>query len=121
MLRRGDYVGEGIDLPFGLRGAAFTAVEVSTASPLNAQFYAHAKKRGWDHKLASKVCDEPSSPAEWAGCANTCASVHAGKAVDAVSTARHLGGCESLKCNKQQRSNQIFCLLYTRRHPIGTV
>ena len=78
MLHRGDYVGKGVDLPFGLRGAAFTAVEVSTAAPLNAQFYAHATQRGWEHKLVSKVCDEPSSPTEWASCAKTCESVHAG-------------------------------------------
>jgi hypothetical protein len=75
----GDYIGKGIDLPFGLRGAAFTAVEVTTASPINAEFYAHAKQGGWEHKLASKVCDEPSSPGEWAGCAKTCESVHAGE------------------------------------------
>ena len=74
--RWSDYIGGGVDLPFGLKGAAFTAIEVSTAQPINAEFYAFAKKGGWAHKLASKVCDEPSSPGEWAGCASTCASVH---------------------------------------------
>ena len=87
--RRGDYVDKGVDLPFGLRGAAFTAVEVSTASPLNAQFYTHAAQQGWEHKLASKVCDEPSSPAEWAGCAKTCESVHAGKCSERMASAVH--------------------------------
>ena len=76
--RWGGYVGDGIDLPFGLKGAAFTAIEVPTNSPVSAEFYAHAKKGGWADKLASKVCDEPSDAAEWEGCASTCAKVHNG-------------------------------------------
>eukprot|EP01043_Picozoa_sp_COSAG02_P040076 COSAG02_NODE_3214_length_7162_cov_4.502336_1_plen_469_part_00 len=118
VVHRSTYVDKGVDLPFGLRGAAFTAIEVSTASPLNAQFYAHAARQGWGHKLASKVCDEPSSPAEWAGCAKTCESVHAGKAANEWLVLYSMTAIDM----KQHNSNEkVEFVRFHVRYSVGTV
>merc|ERR1712151_552106 len=67
------YAKTGIDLPFGLKSAAFTSVESPTAPPdLVAAFYANARTRGWSDRVVTKVCDEPTASKDWAECAANC-------------------------------------------------